>query len=197
MVTVRTMIDHERRRYAEGCRLLQDEGLTESDDPFGIREYSRDQQNLRNAGVPDAGRYHPHVVIALSDRDEVLGIAGVHPTPDWVRWALRSRTPKEDLDRALSFTNLGKMVVRPDLRGQGIGGKMLDHAVTVAAEDGYRTFTGFAEGDLERLVPFYRKHGMTVDVAGDGRPPEHIFGPMAPSITIQKKGYFFWCDLLD
>lgn len=63
------------------------------------------------------------------------------------------------------------MIVRPDLRGQGIGRKLLRHLMTwAAAQHGYQQFW-VATGD--EAVDFYQACGWTLVDSFD-RPHEHV-----------------------
>lgn len=54
---------------------------------------------------------------------------------------------------------LEDLVVHADHRGQGHGGRLLNHAVDFAREKGFVRITLLTHRDDERVVAFYRRHG--------------------------------------
>ncbi len=54
---------------------------------------------------------------------------------------------------------LEDLVVHADHRGQGHGGRLLNHAVGFAREKGFVRITLLTHRDDERVVAFYRRHG--------------------------------------
>jgi GNAT superfamily N-acetyltransferase len=54
---------------------------------------------------------------------------------------------------------LEDLVVHADHRGQGHGGRLLNHAVEFAREKGFVRITLLTHRDDERVVAFYRRHG--------------------------------------
>lgn len=54
---------------------------------------------------------------------------------------------------------LEDMVVHPDARGAGIGGRLIEHAITFAREQQYRRITLMTDGNNARARAFYLRHG--------------------------------------
>jgi GNAT superfamily N-acetyltransferase len=54
---------------------------------------------------------------------------------------------------------LEDLVVHADHRGQGHGGRLLQHAVDFAREKGFLRITLLTHRDDQRVVEFYRRHG--------------------------------------
>lgn len=54
---------------------------------------------------------------------------------------------------------LEDLVVHADHRGQGHGGRLLNHAVEFAREKGFVRITLLTHRNDERVVAFYRRHG--------------------------------------
>ena len=54
---------------------------------------------------------------------------------------------------------LEDLVIHGDHRGQGHGGRLLNHAVEFAREKGFLRITLLTHRDDERVVAFYRRHG--------------------------------------
>ena len=48
-------------------------------------------------------------------------------------------------------------------RGKGYGTKLLVHTIDYCKSQGVKKIQGTAHGDLDRLIPFYKKHGFVVD----------------------------------
>ena len=84
--------------------------------------------------------------------DEVVGFAGVQPTPD----------PNKDSHRV---GQLHGMFVRSDCWGQGIGRNLLRHAVETFARFGFREATLWTEARNDRSRRFYEANGWWLDGA--------------------------------
>ncbi len=54
---------------------------------------------------------------------------------------------------------LEDMVVAPQVRGQGVGGQLLDHALSFARSQGCRRVTLLTDGDNQVAHRFYQKQG--------------------------------------
>ena len=54
---------------------------------------------------------------------------------------------------------LEDMVVRPDRRGAGVGGQLIEHAITFTCARGYRRITLLTDGTSSDARRFYERHG--------------------------------------
>lgn len=54
---------------------------------------------------------------------------------------------------------LEDMVVRPDYRANGLGGRLLDHAIRYAKAQGVTRITLLTDRTNERAIRFYQRHG--------------------------------------
>lgn len=84
-------------------------------------------------------------ILVARDGDDVLGMVNLLWT---VSTALGARV-------AL----LEDMVTRPEARGRGIGGELLEAAVRYARDQGCRRITLLTDADNDRAQAFYRHHG--------------------------------------
>lgn len=193
-VVIRLLNDTEWALHAAAVRLLQDEGLTRLEDPFGISTYPVFRRMVKEAGASFPERLRPRTTVAIS-ADEVIGVAGVYPNMSWVEWEMKVGDIA-GLDRALSRANLAMMAVAPTHRSQGTGSQLLEHAAAVARDDGYELFTGFAEGDTDALARFYSRQGMTFCAQANTHPRE-IFGNRAAIFRLSphRSGMYFWRTL--
>lgn len=91
-------------------------------------------------GDPEVGS-----ILVARDGDDVLGMVNLLWT---VSTALGARV-------AL----LEDMVTRPEARGRGIGGELLEAAVRYARDQGCRRITLLTDVDNDRAQAFYRHHG--------------------------------------
>jgi GNAT superfamily N-acetyltransferase len=66
---------------------------------------------------------------------------------------------------------LEDMVVHPDARGDGIGGQLIEHAITFAREQQYRRITLMTDRNNDDARAFYLRHGfVTSDMVAMRRP---------------------------
>jgi GNAT superfamily N-acetyltransferase len=66
---------------------------------------------------------------------------------------------------------LEDMVVHPGARGAGIGGRLIEHAITFAREQQYRRITLMTDGNNAPARAFYLRHGFMVsDMVAMRRP---------------------------
>lgn len=72
----------------------------------------------------------------------VVGSCGLYPLGDGV-------------------VELRKMYLHPDLRGRGLGRRLLNHAMSVAAADGFHTMRLETASALTEAISLYRKNGFT------------------------------------
>ena len=56
---------------------------------------------------------------------------------------------------------LEDMVVRPDARGRGVGGMLIEHAIAFARAEGYARLTLMTDGDNAAARRFYERHGFS------------------------------------
>jgi GNAT superfamily N-acetyltransferase len=54
---------------------------------------------------------------------------------------------------------LEDMVVRPDQRGNGLGARLLQHAVSYATTNGFSRITLLTDRTNEKAIRFYQRHG--------------------------------------
>lgn len=100
-------------------------------------------------------------VLVASDGDVAVGFAALCPCGD------------QDLD-SRAWHQLANLHVRPDLRGQGIGHRLFEAGLTIAAEAGARGLTLWVVAANLPARRFYERLGMTADGAsqhhdlGDG-----------------------------
>ncbi|MBI2381054.1 MAG: GNAT family N-acetyltransferase [Gammaproteobacteria bacterium] len=88
--------------------------------------------------APEAYAEGEFVVVLLGD--ELVGTAGLMPVAD------------DTLD-------LRKMYLKPAVRGQGLGRYLLERAIRIARQRGYRRLSLETHSNLKEAVALYRAHG--------------------------------------
>jgi putative acetyltransferase len=81
-----------------------------------------------------------------TDTHEIVGCVGLYPVDT-------------------HSVELRKMYLRKDVRGKGLGKKLLDHAVTSAKQMGYKRVTLETSGVLKEAIKLYTKYGFEPFVA--------------------------------
>ena len=75
---------------------------------------------------------------------------------------------------------LEDMGVRPDARGRGVGGLLIEHAIAFARAEGYTRLTLTTDGDNAAARRFYERHGYANHENGQDEPMLYYFRELAP-----------------
>jgi L-amino acid N-acyltransferase YncA len=112
---------------------------TELHEPLSTRQAWLDEQ--RHRGNP----------VLVAERDHrVVGFASYDDFRDSAKWP------------GYRFTVEHTIHVHQDIRGEGVGGALLDALISLAADAGKHVMIGAVDGDNAGSIRFHERHGFTV-----------------------------------
>lgn len=104
---------------------------------FYVEPFDEEVLNKPENYIIDKGGY----IFFAKDDNEILGCVALMPTND---------------ERVLELT---KMAVKPKMKGQGIGQRLMQHCITFALEQKINKLLLYSNTILENAIHIYRKYG--------------------------------------
>lgn len=181
-------------------KFLNDHGFNKPD--FTAQEKREHQDRLRDYGVKNARLLTEELIVALApDSYEIYGVVHLSSLGTAIDSILTIQGESRDfkrrrIDAILERLLLSKLAVEPQHGGQGIGHALVEKAIEVARDGGYKVLCGQVDtevGDNDKLTKFYRDCGFTVDAPN--RHPLEMVGFKNPLVQSPYKGNEFFLKL--
>ena len=181
-------------------KFLNDHGFNKQD--VTAQEKREHQDRLRNYGVKNARLLNEELIVARApDSYEIYGVAHLGSLGTAIDSILTLQGESHDfkrrrIDAILERLLLSKLAVDPQHGGQGIGHALVEKAIEVARDGGYKVLCGQVDtevGDNDKLTKFYRDCGFTVDAPS--RHPLEMVGFKNPLVQSPYKGNEFFLKL--